>query len=286
MMTNKQIGTSLLRTRFAPSPTGYLHLGHAYSALCAWHHAGKDADRFILRIDDLDHTRSRPEFTDQIISDLTWLGIGWASTPPFQSQRLTNYADALLRLQDMDLVYPCYLSRTELADILSAPHGPAEFTPSTRALLDDETRQKRIEAGHIPAWRLDIKKAMAKAGPVAWQDKQGKTHKAMPEQFGDVIIARRDIQASYHLSVILDDFIDGIELVVRGEDLREATHLHRLLQALLDLPPPLYHHHKLILDEAGKRLAKREDAKSLKAYRNQNMTLEQLIQMLPEPDAV
>lgn len=277
----KQGSTSSRRTRFAPSPTGHLHIGHAYSALCAWHYAGYDAANFILRIDDLDYTRCRPDYVSQITSDLSWLGLSWASEPVFQSARLAQYATALKRLQDLDLVYPCYLSRTEIGDLLSAPHGPSSFMPSTRTSLSDEMRRDREDAGQIPAWRLDSKKAIATAGPLTWQDSIGTEHAATPEIFGDVVIARRDIQASYHLSVVIDDYTDGIDLVVRGADLKEATHLHRLLQALLSIPAPLYQHHELICDDAGKRLAKRDDAKSLIAYRDAGLTLAELQKMMP-----
>ena len=270
------------RTRFAPSPTGHLHLGHAYSALCAWHYAGKDASNFVLRIDDLDHTRCRPEYVDQIISDLSWLGISWEAEPVFQSQRLSTYADALETLQKQDLIYPCYLSRAEISDLLSAPHGPSTVMPSTRDTLDNQMRQAREEAGHIPAWRLDMQKALAVTGPIYWTDKFGDAHLARPEQFGDIVIARRDIQASYHLSVILDDYRDGIDLVVRGADLKNSTDLHRLLQILLDLPAPNYHHHHLICDETGKRLAKRDDARALSAYRKQQLSPQDILSLLPD----
>lgn len=276
------------RTRFAPSPTGHLHLGHAYSALCAWHYAGGDPARFVLRIDDLDHTRCRPDYTAQIISDLHWLGISWAAAPIYQSHRLARYAEALAQLQEMGMIYPCYLSRAELGQILSAPHDDnIDATPSTRDLLSKAEKQHRDNTGQTPAWRLDMKKAIAHVGAthvgaaLSWSDHNGQTHHATPEIFGDTVIARRDIQASYHLSVVLDDHDDGIELVVRGQDLFASTHLHRLLQALLDLPPPCYHHHRLICDEHGKRLAKRDQARALSTYRDQGISPDQLKKTLP-----
>ena len=276
-----QEGRTSWRTRFAPSPTGYLHLGHAYSALTVWGFAGQSPKNFVLRVDDLDHTRCRREFTEQIYTDLEWLGISWASKPCFQSDRLATYAAALAQLKDLDLVYPCYLSRTELSDILSAPHGHTKPIPSTRNSLSYADQKTRQAAGQIPAWRLDMEKAIQHVGQLTWTRHDGTNYPANPGQFGDVIIARKDLQASYHLSVVLDDNQDNIDLVVRGKDLEDATHLHRLLQTILDLPAPRYYHHDLICDDTGKRLAKRDDARSLIHYRKQGVTLSDLKDMLP-----
>ena len=269
------------RTRFAPSPTGNLHLGHAYSALTVWAFAGQSPDHFVLRIDDLDHTRCRSEYTEQIYTDLQWLGISWASEPRFQSERLATYAAALAQLKDLDLVYPCYLSRTELSDILSAPHGLTKPIPSTRHSLSYAEQKTRQAAGQIPAWRLDMEKAIQHVGQLTWAKHDGANCPADPSRFGDVIIARKDLQASYHLSVVIDDNQDDIDLVVRGKDLEDATHLHRLLQAILALPAPRYYHHDLICDDTGKRLAKRDDARSIIHYRKQGVTLSDLKDMLP-----
>ena len=270
------------RTRFAPSPTGHLHLGHAYSALCVWASANKRPENFVLRIDDLDHTRCRSHYTKQILDDLDWLGIQWAETPPYQSTRLQTYADALTKLREMDLVYPCYLTRTEISTFLSAPHHTPDMIPSTRGKLSASEEKARQDAGNIPAWRLDMTKALARTGPLSWQGHDGAIHAAEPGKFGDIILARKDIQASYHLSVVLDDAADNISLVVRGDDLTDATHIHRLLQTLLNLPTPHYYHHKLVRDETGKRLAKRDDAQSLLSYRNQGLSLDNVIKMLPD----
>ena len=270
------------RTRFAPSPTGHLHLGHAYSALCVWHYAGGDPQNFLLRIDDLDYTRSRPEYVQQIYSDLHWLGIRWQQAPQFQSQRLPRYQAAFVALKQQELIYPCYLSRVETSEIQSAPHDAPERAASTKGALSQKEQQRRHQAGVQPAWRLDMQRACEMAGPLFINTLHHGTQPAHPEAFGDVIIARRDIQASYHLSVILDDSDAEIELVVRGKDLEPSTHIHRLLQTLLDIEPPLYHHHQLITDDAGKRLAKRDDSRALSSYREKGWSAERIREYLPD----
>ena len=280
------------RTRFAPSPTGALHLGHAYSALTAWRAAGQSDQLFCLRIDDLDHTRCRETFTRQITDDLQWLGISWAEPPLVQSARLQRYARALDQLRTEGLVYPCYLTRRELTDILSAPQDAAD-TPaqtsvaaSTKGLLSDTEQQQRAADGQIPAWRLDSQLALARTGPLFWTDADGHNHNIEADQFradsGDVILGRRDIAASYHLSVVLDDADSQITLVVRGEDLAPSTPVHRVLQALLELPVPTYLHHPLVRDETGRRLAKRDQDRSLISLRQAGMTPEALQRLMPD----
>lgn len=267
-----------LRTRFAPSPTGHLHLGHAYSALAAWQAAGKQPDCFHLRIDDLDTARCKTEFTQQIFTDLQWLGLEWRWPVLYQSARTERYQQMLAILQAKDLIYPCYLTRKEADSLLSAPHDAENGmapAPSTRHLIGSEASRKRAASGMPPVWRLDSKRALAEAekqGSLFWQDHAGCAHPVHPAEFGDVVLARRDSPTSYHLSTVIDDADSDITLVVRGADLAPVTQIHRLLQALLDLPTPIYWHHPLICDAAGKRLAKRHDALSLKHLRESGAT--------------
>ena len=238
-------------TRFAPSPTGRLHLGHAFSALCARDFARERDGAFLLRIEDIDPGRSRPEFVDAIFQDLLWLGLEWDGEIIYQSERLPLYAEALERLKREHLVYPCFCTRADIAASTAAPHGPdGPIYPGTcRGLAGADLSRPH-------AWRLDMAKAAAKAGPLAWTD-HGAEIAAAPEAFGDVVLARKDAPASYHLAVTIDDADQGVTDIVRGRDLFASTHVHRLLQALLGLPTPAYHHHGLLADSGGERLAKR-----------------------------
>lgn len=245
-------------TRFAPSPTGRLHLGHAYSAILAHDFARARGGAFLLRIEDIDGTRSRPEHVATIVDDLRWLGLAWDGGIVFQSQRLARYADALTRLRD--LVYPCFCTRADIAQAASAPHGHGAVYPGTcRALRDPD-----LTRAHC--WRLDMARAVARAGPLDWTD-HGVTVAADPCAAGDVVLARKDAPASYHLAVTVDDAAQGVTDVVRGRDLFDATHVHRLLQALLGLPAPAWHHHALLAGADGERLAKRHGAPTLAAMR-------------------
>jgi glutamyl-Q tRNA(Asp) synthetase len=255
-----------LVTRFAPSPTGRLHLGHAFSALLAFDFARSRGGAFLLRIEDIDPGRSRAEHVDSIIEDLAWLGIEWDGEIIFQSERLGLYREALDRLKADGLVYPCFCTRSaiasEIAASAAAPHGPdGPLYPGTcRALSPDKREQRSASEPH--AWRLDVAKAAAEAGPLYWRD--GDTEvQAEPEAQGDVVLARKDAPVSYHLAVTVDDSAQGVTDVVRGRDLYSATDVHRLLQALLELPTPHYHHHPLLLDSEGRRLAKRHGAPTL-----------------------
>ncbi|MGQ0674696.1 MAG: tRNA glutamyl-Q(34) synthetase GluQRS, partial [Rhodospirillales bacterium] len=263
-------------TRFAPSPTGHLHLGHAHSALFAARAAG-NAGRFILRIEDIDRTRCRPEFTAAILEDLAWLGLRWELPVRRQSEHMDAYRAALEKLRARGLLYPCFCTRAEIkAEIAragEAPHGPdSPPYPGTCRALSDAERDRRIASGAAYALRLDMARAASEAGALEWTDRARGTQRAAPEKFGDVVLARKELPASYHLAVALDDALQGITLVTRGEDLFAATHIHRLLQALLDLPTPAYHHHGLIRDEEGKRLAKREQAPTIRALRAEGRT--------------
>ena len=272
------------RTRFAPSPTGPLHRGHIYAAQIAHHYARHSGGKFTLRIDDIDHTRCRDQFIMAIYNDLNWLGLTWDGPVPFQSKRLPAYQAALRTLQSLDLVYPCFLSRKELADILTAPHGHT-VPPSIRdtdKMLPKEEQRRRAASGTAAAWRLRMDKAQkSAAAQLTWHDHLTGTHRITPEIFGDTVIARGDIGASYHLAVVVDDALDNISLVTRGVDLVPSTHLHRLLQSLLGLPAPDYLHHELVCDATGKRLAKRDNDESVAQLRKNGLNKGELLATLP-----
>ena len=271
-------------TRFAPSPTGPLHRGHIYAAKVAHHFARISGGKFTLRIDDIDHTRCHDQFTAGIYDDLKWFGLTWDGPASFQTKRLPAYQAALQTLQRLDLVYPCFLSRKELADILSAPHGQtaAVSIRNTDKLLPLYEQQRRAASGTAAAWRLRMDKAQQSANArLTWHDHLTGTHQITPEIFGDAVIARGDIGVSYHLAVVVDDACDHISLVTRGIDLAPSTHLHRLLQALLELPAPDYLHHQLVCDAAGKRLAKRDDAESVAQLRDNGCDQNDLLGTLP-----
>ena len=271
-------------TRFAPSPTGPLHRGHIYAAQVAHHFARHSGGKFALRIDDIDHTRCRDEFIKTIYDDLSWLGLTWDGPVLFQTKRISAYQAALKTLQRLDIVYPCFLSRRELADILAAPHGhPAPGNiRNTDKLLPQNEQQRRANSGIATAWRLRMEKAQKNAGTrLTWFDHLTGTHRITPEIFGDAVIARGDIGVSYHLAVVVDDAIDNISLVTRGIDLAAYTHLHRLLQALLGLPAPDYLHHELVCDAAGKRLAKRNDGQSIAQLRADGLDQGEVLCELP-----
>lgn len=268
-------------TRFAPSPTGRLHLGHAWSAMLAHDFARARGGRFLLRIEDIDPGRTREDVVAGIAEDLAWLGLGWDGEVVRQSRRLPRYAEALGRLKARGLVYPCFCTRSaiaaEIAASAAAPHPVAEFAaagpdgplyPGTCRRLSAKERAARMAEPH--AWRLDVARAAVEAGPLVWCD--GETEvRADPEAFGDVVLARKDAPVSYHLAVTVDDAAQGVTDVVRGRDLFAATHVHRLLQALLDLPTPVYRHHALLTDAAGNRLAKRHGAPTLASLRAAGM---------------
>ncbi len=261
-------------TRFAPSPSGHLHLGHAYSGLFSEQAARQGNGRFLLRIEDIDSTRCRPHFTREMIEDLTWLGLEWDAPPLLQSSRSDAYARALKHLSHMELLYPCFCTRADIkAEIegsAAAPHGPdGPLYPGLCRHLTPKERQDREAAGLPFALRLDVRRAQTVTGPLTWFDREQGKMTATPEIFGDVVLARKDIGTSYHLAVTLDDAFQDITLVTRGEDLFQATHLHRLLQALLELPVPQWHHHSLIQDDQGRRLAKRHGALSLRQLRSE-----------------
>jgi glutamyl-Q tRNA(Asp) synthetase len=258
----------MIVTRFAPSPTGYLHLGHAHSALFGWHKARDQAGRFLLRIEDIDPARCRPEFEAGILDDLAWLGLDWDSDVRRQSDHLADYSGALDRLRSEGVLYPCFCSRKDIAAAAAAPHGPeGPIYPGTCRSLPAELAWERQERGDPYALRLDVAKALSRTGPLRFHDETEGTVEARPETLGDVVLARRDAPASYHLCVTLDDHLQGVTLVTRGRDLFHATHIHRLLQAILDLNVPAYSHHLLLTNAVGERLSKRDGAATLRSLR-------------------
>lgn len=242
-------------TRFAPSPNGHLHLGHAFSAITAHDLAVKDGGRFLLRIEDIDGVRSQPQLAAEFREDLAWLGLEFEEVSP-QSQRLATYEVAAEKLRELGVLYPCTCSRT---DIRSAD---PEYGPMG-AIYAGTCRDNKIELPQPVAWRMDAAKALEITGPLEWQGSAAGTLPVDMSQLGDVVICRKEEPASYHLAATLDDAADGVTLVTRGQDLFHATHVHRILQSLLGLPVPQYHHHPLLLDENGEKLAKRRGSASL-----------------------
>ena len=279
-------------TRFAPTPSGYLHLGHAYSALIAWETARASGGQFHLRIEDIDLGRCRPEFEQGIYDDLDWLGLHWDQEPFRQSDNLQGYGEALDRLDRLGVLYPCFCTRrqirAEIADAGRAPHGPSgeALYPGVCRSLGADERLRRIRAREPYALRLDVEKALQLTGPLAWLDLRVGEIKADPASLGDVVLARKDVPTSYHLAVTIDDAIQGVNLVTRGEDLFHASHVHRLLQGLLGLPTPRYYHHNLIADSTGLRLAKRNRAITLRTLRHSGKQPADVWRLigLPEPE--
>jgi glutamyl-Q tRNA(Asp) synthetase len=259
-------------TRFAPSPTGYLHRGHAYSALTALEAAREANGYFILRIEDIDATRCRPEYDAAILEDLAWLGLRWEEPVRRQSVHLADYEAAITKLRDRSLVYRCFKTRKEI-DIGRAPHEPA--VPYVGAPLDADEEAERLARGEPFAWRLSLAAAREALGGFdrltfvegGGRGSSPRTVRARPETAGDIVLARKDVGVAYHLAVVHDDALQGVTHVIRGEDLFEATHIQRLLQALLDLPTPMYRHHRLLTGPDGKRYAKRDKAQTLRELR-------------------
>ena len=264
-------------TRFAPSPTGYLHRGHAFSALTAHEAAREAGGRFLLRIEDIDASRCRPEYEAAIYEDLAWIGLGWEEPVRRQSDHLDDYRAALDRLKDRGLLYRCFRTRKELVDIQSAPHGLPE--PFRGGPLHPNEEERWLEEGRPYAWRLSLDAARAAIGNWAGLTfvEEGKgVIRARPELAGDVVLARKDVGVAYHLAVVVDDALQEITHVIRGEDLFEATHIQRLLQALLDLPTPTYRHHRLLTGPDGKRFAKRDKAETLRSLRERGVSAAEL----------
>jgi len=267
----------LIVTRFAPSPTGPLHLGHAYAALFAWRRARGGGGRFLLRIEDIDKGRCREAFVAGIVEDLIWLGLDWDGDVRRQSGHLADYRAALDRLAEQDVIYPCFCTRSDIAGAASAPHGSeGPLYPGTCRSLSARERRARIAAGRAYALRLDVERALGRTGPLAWSDEARGTVAAEPRLLGDVVLARKDTPSSYHLAVTVDDAIQGVTLVTRASDLMAATHIHRLLQALLGLPVPRWHHHPLMTGADGRRFAKRDRAVTLSDLRAAGATPEEV----------
>jgi glutamyl-Q tRNA(Asp) synthetase len=261
-------------TRFAPSPTGYLHLGHAFAALTAWRRARAAGGRFLLRLEDIDPARCRPGFAAAILEDLAWLGLDWDGEVRVQSAHLDDYRVVLDRLAARGLLYPCFCTRAaiarEVAGAVAAPHAPdgAPLYPGTCRALSAAEREARIAAGEAYALRLDVARAVAAAGaPLAYHEEAEGVVACHPARFGDVVLGRKDAPASYHLCVTHDDAVQGVTLVTRAADLRPATDIHRLLQVLMGWPAPAYAHHPLLAGADGRRLAKRDGALTLRALR-------------------
>jgi glutamyl-Q tRNA(Asp) synthetase len=269
--------------RFAPSSNGYLHLGHAYSALLNFAMARAAAGRLLLRIEDIDIERCRIEFEQAIYEDLGWLGLAWETPVRRQSEHFPDYARALAKLSEQGLTYPCFCSRRDIMDAVAGrtgwprdPDGSPHY-PGICKHLSKEEQQRRISAGEPAALRIDMAAALAKAGRhLGWREvgpgSQARDVAAEPFQWGDALLSRKDIPASYHIAVVVDDTLQGVTDVVRGEDLFMATSLHRLLQALLGLPAPSYRHHALLRDASGRKLSKSSMAKSIRALREEGLT--------------
>jgi glutamyl-Q tRNA(Asp) synthetase len=281
----------MIVTRFAPSPTGFLHLGHAFAALTAFDTATNAGGRFLLRIEDIDRARSRPEYEDAIKSDLAWLGIRWEEPVRRQSEHFADYELALKKLGAQGLLYPCFCTRKEIADEIaraaSAPHGPeGALYPGLCRTLPLAERERRVREGAPYALRLDVAKARALHSSLFFEERgrgpDGETGRqaARPELLGDIVLARKEMPASYHLAVVVDDALQGITLVTRGHDLFAATHIQRLLQALLGVETPAYAHHRLILDPSGKKFSKRDKAATLHDWRQSGRSPSELRAML------
>ena len=253
-------------TRFAPSPTGSLHLGSAHAALVAWRRARDAGGRFLVRIEDIDAGRCRPEYEAAILEDLAWLGLEWEQPVRRQSAHMGEYRAALERLEGMGVLYRCTCSRADIAAAGSAPHGPEG------ALYPGTCRRRGAEPGKPYALRLDTAAALALTGALSWEEEGVGRVACDPLAFGDPVLGRKDVPASYHLCVTHDDAVQGVTLVTRGEDLRAATSVHRLIQALMGWPAPRYAHHRLILAADGRRLAKRDEAASIGAMRARGMS--------------
>jgi glutamyl-Q tRNA(Asp) synthetase len=268
----------MLTTRFAPSPTGQLHLGHAYSAALGHRAARQAGGRFLLRIEDLDQTRARAEFVDAILDDLAWLELDFDEPVIVQSQRTAAFDAALDQLKADGLVFACFCTRADIAQSLTAPHGDAatSYPGTCRYLPDDPAR--RAATPHC--WRLNSAKALQRAGLPSWTESGGRTFHAAASDIGDAILARKDAPASYHLACVVDDSASGVTLVVRGADLRPSTPVQRLLQSLLGLPEPAYLHHPLVVHDDGRRLAKRDKAPTLAALRDDGVDGRELVRDL------
>jgi len=270
-------------TRFAPSPTGELHLGSAYSARIAWQRAREAGGTFLVRIEDIDIRRCKRAFETAILADLAWLGLASDGAMRRQSDHFAEYGHVLDRLDARGLIYPCFCTRADIAASAGAPQGPdGPLYPGTCRHLSAQEQRDRIAAGVEHCLRLDAAKAAKEAGPYSFTDEKRGRIEGEPLLFGDVVIARKDTPTSYHLSVTHDDHLQGITLVTRGEDLLPSTHVHVLLQRLLGYETPLYAHHRLLVAPDGKRLAKRDKSLAVRALRESGKTPEEVFSLLPK----
>ena len=274
-------------TRFAPSPTGNLHLGHALAAWEARSLANRFSGKCVLRIEDIDQTRCRPEFVQGILKDLEWLGIRFDGPMMVQSSRFSAYEHALQTLKDRGVLYPCFCTRREIAEEVAAMGGEpqggcVDVYPGTCRLLDKGRRKELLKSGKPFSWRLDCRAAARITGPLLWRDMRFGDQVCRPEELGDVILGRKDCAASYHIAVVVDDAAQGVTHVSRGEDLFPVTGIHRTLQALLGLPVPQWYHHRLVKDASGKRLAKRDRSLSLQEMRAAGMRPEDVFRLMRE----
>jgi len=268
-------------TRFAPSPTGHLHLGHAFSAWTAFTAAREAQGRFLLRLEDIDTVRCKPEFVDAILEDLAWLGLEWGEPVRRQSEHFDQYETVLQRLRGLGVVYRCFKTRKEIMDdIARAPHGVGDVYRGPAEPMSPDEEAERLHAGDAYAWRLSLDRCRDRLGDrfdaMRFVEEGKGEIRADPDPLGDAILARKDVGTSYHIAVVHDDALQGITHIVRGVDLYELTPLHVLLQTLLDLPTPVYRHHRLLTDERGERFAKRNKAATLRAMRDAGLTPDQV----------
>lgn len=276
------LAPSAVVTRFAPSPSGALHVGHIYAALEALAMAHEAGGRCCLRWEDIDLSRCRREYRIRAEEDLAWLGLAFDGIPFVQSERISIYARACEQLRAEGLIYPCFCTRREIREQIDeagrAPHGlPGFCYPGTCRNLSETERAERIDRGEAHCWRLDCRRAHDCVGILEWEDMLRGVQQCIPAEVGDAVLARKDCAAGYHLAVVIDDAAQGVTHVTRGEDLFEATHLHRLLQALLNLPVPVWRHHGLLRDEQGRRLAKRDGARSISSLREKGFSPAEVI---------
>ncbi len=272
-------------TRFAPSPSGPLHVGHLLAALQARRLADAHGGRCLLRVEDIDTRAQHPEYLELMYEDLSWLGLRFDGEVLVQTQRFGVYREVLAQLKDMGLLYPCFCTRSEiksqLAEMGRAPHATLGYLyPGTCSQLSADEVAERLAAGQPHSWRLDMRRVQDLVGCPTWHDMHRGTQRCVPAVYGDVVLARKDFPASYHLAVVVDDAAQGVTHVTRGADLFESTHIHRALQAVLGLPVPVYCHHALLRDNAGKRLAKRDGARSIASLRESGFTPRQVLDSL------
>ncbi|WP_262693864.1 tRNA glutamyl-Q(34) synthetase GluQRS [Kordiimonas aquimaris] len=285
MVTEKNTAGHFV-TRFAPSPTGFLHKGHAFAAMTAYRRAQKENGTFLLRIEDIDQTRCKSAFVNAIYEDLSWLGLTWPEPVRIQSEHYGDYKNALDQLENLGLLYPCFCTRKdiqrELKAAQSAPHsmdGPVY--PGTCKKLPNSEIKAKISAGRPYAIRLNLKRALSYIQePIGWHDEIYNYTSASPDILGDIVLARKDVPTSYHLSVVVDDALQKVSHIIRGDDLLHTTHIHVVLQKLLELPAPIYHHHSLLLDDKGERLAKRIGAPSIRDDRAAGITAQEYLKSI------